>query len=232
MGKVTRDTGQTSAGATCLTRVGSWRCHGRRPTHGRFAVGLLLTSALLSACGGLPDEPEEELQTRYPVFSGPKAMALESDLIVLGVVKDIQPGRTAGEGPGKIQYRDISIDVERVVLARHDPPDRVIVQEIGWANGKAAENSDLPWSVEGQRGYFFLQADVPGKFGFLGPQARVWLDEGKVLSGGSTGLNAVRRVNALTPKQLAEEIERDVAAVLEEGRVNPQGPAMGDGDLP
>ncbi len=193
---------------------------------------LVLAGAILSGCGGLPDEPEGQLAVRSPIFSGPASMAVESDLVVLGTVSAIDEGRAVGEGAEQIRYRDVTIDVEKVFLSRvESKPAQVVVQEIGWANGKAVENSDMPWSVKGQRGYFFLQKDVPNRFGYLGSQARVWIDEGKLDSGGDHDLKAVQRVNDLTPDQFGVEVTEAAAKVSSQRLENPEGPAHGDGDL-
>jgi len=195
-------------------------------------TALVLAGAILSGCSGLPDEPEEHLAVRSPIFSGPASMAVESDLVVLGTVTAIDEGRAVGEGAEQIRYRDVTIDVETVYLSRlESKPEQVVVQEIGWANGKAVENSDMPWSVKGQRGYFFLQKDVPNRFGYLGSQARVWVDEGMLHSGGDHDLKAVHRVNGLTPDQFGVEVTEAAAKVSSQRLENPAGPAAGDGDL-
>jgi hypothetical protein len=193
---------------------------------------LMLAGAGLSACGGVPDEPETQLLVRSPIFSGPAAMAIESDLVVMGTVSGVDEGRSVGEGAEQIRYRDVTIDVEKVFLSRvESSPTQVVVQEIGWANGKAVENHEMPWSVAGQRGYFFLQKDVPGKFGFLGPQARIWIEAGKLHSGGDHDLRAVDRLDALTPDKFAVEVAEATGRVSSQRLENPEGPAVGDGDL-
>lgn len=193
-------------------------------------IGALALMAL-GACAQVPDEPSVQLSVRSPVFSGAEAMAIESDLIVTGTVTQVSPGRVAGEGREQIQYRDVSISIDKVLMARSGTePSLAIVQEIGWVNDKPAQDPAIPWSAVGQRGYFFLQNDVPGKYGYLGPQARVLLDAGKIVSAGDHELQAVRHTNSLTPEQFAVEVEEAITKVTASGIANPEGPAVGDGD--
>ena len=115
-----------------------------------LVVGVVGVAAvgLLSACGGaaLPDSPDRALLVSSPVFSSTRSMLVESDLVVMGTVTDVAPGREAGEGPEKIQYRDVTITVKEVLFSRGEKPATAVVQETGWVNGKSAQNVDLPCS--------------------------------------------------------------------------------------
>jgi hypothetical protein len=129
----------------------------------------------LAACGAVPSEAERTMQVSSPMFTSTESMAVNSDIIVLGTVTGIDKGRKIAEGVESVQFRDVTISIEAVAFSRlQSRPDAVVVQEMGWANGKSVEDEDMPWSKRGDRGYFFLQKDVPGRFGYLGPQARVW----------------------------------------------------------
>ena len=186
---------------------------------------------LLSACGGaLPDSPDRALLVSAPVFSSTRSMMVESDLVVMGTVSDVAPGREAGEGPEKIQYRDVTITVKQVLFSRSEKPTTAVVQETGWVNGKSAQNVDLPWSKVGDEGYFFLQNDVAGKYGYLGPQARVLIQDSKLSPGGDHDLKAVQKVKAQGVQEYATEIAENAQAVSEAKTPNPPGPANGDGD--
>jgi hypothetical protein len=189
------------------------------------------TLGALSACGGgLPDSPERDLLVSAPVFSSTRSMLVESDLVVMGTVSEVSPGREVGEGAEKIQYRDVTITVKQVLFSRGDKPTTAVVQETGWVNGKSAQNVELPWSKVGDQGYFFLQNDVPGKYGYLGPQARVLIQDAKLVPGGDHDLKAVERVKAQGVPEYAAEIAENARAVTEAQTPNPPGPAMGDGD--
>lgn len=198
-----------------------------------FGVGVVGVAmiGLLSACGGaLPDSPDRDLLVSSPVFSSTRSMLVESDLVVMGTVSNVAPGREVGEGPEKIQYRDVTITVKEVLFSRGEKPTTAVVQETGWVNGKSAQNVDLPWSAVGDVGYFFLQKDVPGKYGYLGPQARVLIQDSKLSPGGDHDLKAVQRVAAEGVQEYATEIAENARAVSEAKTPNPPGPAMGDGD--
>jgi hypothetical protein len=189
------------------------------------------TLGALSACsGGLPDSPDRDLLVSSPVFSSTRSMLVESDLVVMGTVSDVSPGREVGEGPEKIRYGDVTITVKQVLFSRGDKPTTAVVQETGWVNGKSAQNVDLPWSKVGDEGYFFLQNDVPGKYGYLGPQARVLIQDAKLVPGGDHDLKAVERVKAQGVQEYTSEIADNARAVTEAKTPNPPGPANGDGD--
>ncbi|WP_457254889.1 hypothetical protein [Pedococcus sp. P5_B7] len=157
-------------------------------------------------------------------------MLVESDLVVVGTVSDVAPGREVGDGQEKVKYRDVTIAVTKILFSRGGTPTTVIVQETGWVNGKSAQNVDLPWSKVGDEGYFFLQADVPGKYGYLGPQARVLIQDSELVPGGDEGLKAVQGVKAKGIEQYATEIAETAQAVNLAKIPNPPGPANGDGD--
>jgi hypothetical protein len=198
---------------------------------GRRTVPLALVGLCLSvtlACGirpssdsSLPSKPQEEISVDWIGSSGVEPMAVNSDLVLLGTVVTVEPGRKVGPGAEQIQYRDVTGEIERLALCRLSPPPvTAVVQELGWSNGKSVEPSDMPWSKKGDRGYFFLQKDVPGKFGYVGRQGRLLIDSGKVESVG---------LNAMTPVALAQQIDAAVAKIEAEDIPNPPGPAMGDG---
>ena len=189
-------------------------------------VGLCLSVTL--GCGvrsssdsSVPSKPQEKISVDWIGFSGVEPMAINSDLVLLGTVVKVEPGRKVGAGAEQIQYRDVTVKIERLALCRlSSSPVTAIVQELGWSNGKSVEPSDMPWSENGDRGYFFLQNDVPGKFGYVGRQGRVLIDSGKVESVG---------LNATTPVALAQQIDAAVAKIKAENIPNPPGLAMGDG---
>jgi hypothetical protein len=204
----------------------------------RRSLGLMLfvpaALTVISACGGgVPSEPEQTIELSSFTFSGIESLAINSDVIVLGTVSKVEPGRTVGEDPEQIQYRDVSIKVEKTILDRLDSPQSsVIVQELGWSSGKTIQPADLPWSEEGDRGYFFLQQDVPGKFGYLGSQARMLIDANTVEAGGAHELRQVDEINDTTPAALGVKIEAAAAKIKTENIPNPEGPAMGDPEEP
>lgn len=202
----------------------------------RYAVGAVIAASMfaMTACGGpsgqeLPTTPDQKVELETFNFSGVESMAVNSDLIVLGTVTDVTPGRKAGTPPEDVQYRDVTIKVEELPLDRRGTaPASVVVQEVGWSSGTAIENVDQPWSRIGDRGYFFLQEDVPNKYGYLGAQARVLIDAGQVKSSGSPEVQSVQRLNNTTSTDLTKEVAAAVRKIHEEDIPNPAGPAMGD----
>ena len=199
-----------------------------------WAVAILAgvaAAGTLSACSGsLPESPDRELLVSSPVFSSTRSMVVESDLVVRGTVTDVAPGREVGARQEKVQYRDVTITVSKILFSRRGAPTTAVVQETGWVNGKSAQNVDLPWSEVGDEGYFFLQADVPGKFGYLGPQARVLIKGSSLVPGGDEGLKAVQEVRAKSAGEYATDIAETAKAVNLAKIPNPPGPANGDGD--
>lgn len=205
----------------------------RSPSRARpgASVAGLAAAGLLSACSGsLPESPDRELLVSSPVFSSTRSMVVESDLVVVGTVTDLAPGREVGDGQETVQYRDVTIAVTKILFSRGGRPTTVVVQETGWVDGKSAANVDLPWSKVGDAGYYFLQADVPGKYGYLGPQARVLIQDSELAPGGDEGLKAVQEVKGKGVEEYATEIAENARAVDLAKTPNPPGPANGDGD--
>ena len=204
--------------------------HRSRRLAGQWLGGVAAVG-ILSACGGdLPDSPDSALVISSPVFSSTRSMLVESDLVVMGTVSDVAAGREVGEGSEKVKYRDVTITVKHVLFTRGGEPTTAVVQETGWVNGKSAQNVALPWSEVGDEGYFFLQNDVPGKYGYLGPQARVLIKDSTLSPGGDLDLKAVQRVKAQGVREYADEITENARAAVEAKTPNPPGPANGDGD--
>lgn len=200
---------------------------------GKRALGAVLVALLAAGCSseGIPDEADVELSVKSPVFDTLDSLAIESDLIVRGTVTSVVRGRVVGEGQEATQYRDVSIRVEQVLLARQNTkPTSVVVQEMGWWPGpdgeeQSIEDPDLPWSKDGQRGYFFLEADIdaPGKFQFLGPQGRVLITEKGLASGGEHDLEPVERVNALSNSEFGSQVAAIATKIAKDDIPNPPG---------
>lgn len=134
-------------------------------------VGLVLT---LSACGvpppqppsrqspvaevaarhvhGLPTRPEESAFAReiYQVTSIAEMVEL-SDLVIVGGAIAIAFGRFAGEEvTGRLQWRDVGVEVEDVVHGDYDGIT-LTVEEFGWKDGVPATINWASWAQRGDR---------------------------------------------------------------------------------
>lgn len=95
---------------------------------------LALCVAIVLGCGGV-----------RPVFAAPRQSSAVEDviqqdlaglvrtapLIIVGRVADIQPGRTAGSGEGRLQFNDVRVTVERRL--KGEPPADLIVEQVDMA---------------------------------------------------------------------------------------------------
>ncbi len=144
-------------------------------------------------------------------------MVATADLVVLGSVSNVAPGREFGEISGELRYRDVTVLVERTLFQRITPMDVVTVQELGWIEGTSAAIEGLPWSRKGDRGYYFLQRDGKNGFTLIGAQGRILVGQDGAEPSGLPDLPAVQRLNGLSAEQLSQAIDAASADVKSRG---------------
>lgn len=190
-------------------------------------VAASLAFVLGGCSNAVPSEPETIAQAKGPVWSGVEALVATSDVVLLGSVEGVSKGASFGEVDGELQYRDVTLRVERVVFSRIDQPSGATVQELGWVEGKSAEIEGMRWSTLGDRGYFFLRRVADGVYNYVGTQGRVLVVGTDVQPSGLEGLKTVARIDRMSADEFA------FAVADASGRVNrdnlPKLP-KGDGD--
>lgn len=101
--------------------------------------------------------PPASVQDRWHFGSLPEMVA-SSDALVQGRVVDTRPGRSVGEGEEALQFRAVTIWVERVFRG-FVAGETVLLEETGYG----LEIEGFPASRTGDRGFYFLFAKEPGR---------------------------------------------------------------------
>jgi len=92
---------------------------------------LALCVAVVIGCGwGRPvlAEPPQSIAAEDVIQQNLAGLVRAAPLIVVGRVADIQPGRTAGSGEGRLQFNDVRVTVERRL--KGEPPADLIVEQV------------------------------------------------------------------------------------------------------
>lgn len=75
-----------------------------------------------------------------PIHQDLQSLVQDTPLIIVGKVVDIQPGRVAGSGEGRLQFNDVRVMVEKrlkgnpsneIVVEQVDMSRQVVVSEVG-----------------------------------------------------------------------------------------------------
>lgn len=80
---------------------------------------------------------------RFESLSG---MVGASDVVLVGTVEDVQPGRSIGE----LQFRANTVRVDRILKGAYDQPS-LILEEAGWWNGEPWTINHASWAQPGDR---------------------------------------------------------------------------------
>lgn len=185
-----------------------------------FAAILLL--AVTSACSST-DASTGDGSTVIPMqvfyFASLPQMVATSDLIVVGTVQTVEPGRVLGEDEAAIQFVQITLSVDQVLLGQFDAKS-VVLEEFGLEGNQPSQVGD--------HGVYFLhqKTDAPEFYRLINTQGRFLDNE----QGGLVALDDeswwVKVIESKSLSELVREIQaaaRDVAA----GRVKPAKPSFG-----
>jgi hypothetical protein len=149
-------------------------------------------------------------------FDSLPQMVATSDLVIEGTVERVEPGRVVGEADGAIQFAQVTISVDRVLVGRKDDPN-VVIEEYGLERGHP--------SRVGDHGVYFLhlKTDAPTFYRLVNSQGR-FLGDGK---GGLVAPNDeadwVKAIESQSLSQLDSDVQAAASAVAE-GRVDSAKP--------
>jgi hypothetical protein len=149
-------------------------------------------------------------------FESLPQMVATSDLVIEGIVREVEPGRVVGDGDASIQFAQVTLSVDRVLFGRMVAAS-VVLEEYGLELGHPPRVGD--------HGVYFLhqKTDAPAFHRLVNSQGR-FLDDGK---GGLVAPNDqadwVRAIEGQSLSQLERDVEAAARAVAE-GRVDPAKP--------
>lgn len=149
------------------------------------AIGGLALWRLGGPAEGLAAAPSSAVESReLEHFEDVSSMTKGSDLVILGTVSDVSPGRVLGsedEG-GRIQLRSVVVDVEQVLAGNGvKPGESLVLEEEGWdpTSGKGYVVNGVTWSQVDDSGVYFLHLKSdPGP-----PRYRLISSDGRVTQG-------------------------------------------------
>jgi hypothetical protein len=146
-------------------------------------------------------------------FESLPQMVATSDLVVEGIVREVEPGRVVGDGDASIQFAQVTLSVDRVLFGRMVAAS-VVLEEYGLELGNP--------SRVGDHGVYFLhqKTDAPAYHRLVNSQGG-FLDDGK---GGLVAPNDeadwVKAIEGESLSQLQSDVEACCRTVAE-GRVEP-----------
>jgi len=97
---------------------------------GNVCVSALLV-AIVIGCGGgglVLAVPPQSVASEDVIQQDLAGLVRAAPLIVVGKVADIQPGRVAGSGEGRLQFNDVRVTVERRL--KGEPPAALILEQV------------------------------------------------------------------------------------------------------
>lgn len=215
-----------------------------------LAAGLSLMAACSSAGGASTAQPvgqkAAQQQVKEPAlakkptmlahnvevhfFEDLATMVATSDLVVLGEVRSVRPGRWVGEEEpdGRLRVRDVTIHIEKVLFRKGSgaAPKTVTVDEWGWdSRGVGFQDENLTWTKPGDRGYYFLTPvkDAPGHHRVVNSQGRVLIEDAKLTPGSAEGAALHDQMHHMSKKELEAAVS-DATRKVRAGKVQPQKP--------
>lgn len=204
-------------------------------------AGVLLAAA---ACGSQPAVPaaQEKPDTiahagRWHYhFTSLEDLVATSDLVVVGEVTAIERGRVqpADDPHSGIGLRYVTLAVSET-LRGSAPGATVVIEEAGYDADGSFELDDMPWSLLGDVGVFFLkhfEGQPAGHFVQVHPDGRILthyrdddgqsrMYDGTVEVFSDTGLGAT--LTELVPEGAAEHVRQAAVTVVTDG-IEPQQP--------
>ncbi len=90
----------------------------------------LCVAVVIGCSGGRPvfAAPPQSIATEDVIQQDLAGLVRAAPLIVVGRVADIQPGRSAGSGEGRLQFNDVRVTVEKRL--KGEPPAALIVEQV------------------------------------------------------------------------------------------------------
>lgn len=161
-------------------------------------------------------------------FEDLATMVATSDLVVLGEVRSVRPGRWVGEEEpdGRLRVRDVTLKVEKV-LYRNGPaaaPATVTLDEWGWdSRGVGFQDANVTWTEPGDRGYYFLSPveTAPGHYQLISSQGRALIEGVELTPGSEEGSALHQEMHHMSPKELESVVSKAVRDIRA-GEVQPQ----------
>lgn len=188
----------------------------RRGTGSAVIILLLVVTSCKSVDRSTSDGSLMTKQMFY--FSDLPQMVPTSDLVIEGTVQTVEPGRVLGEGDAAIQFAQVILSVDRVLVGNIDAAS-VMVDDLGLGGDHA--------SGVGDHGVYFLhqKADAPEFYRLVNTQGR-FLDDGQgrlvALDDEAAWVKVIEGQSLSQLENAIEAIARDVA----EGNVAPAKPNL------
>lgn len=188
----------------------------RRGTGSAVIILLLVVTSCKSVDRSTSDGSLMTKQMFY--FSDLPQMVPTSDLVIEGTVQTVEPGRVLGEGDAAIQFAQVILSVDRVLVGNIDAAS-VMVEDLGLGGDHA--------SGVGDHGVYFLhqKADAPEFYRLVNTQGR-FLDDGQgrlvALDDEAAWVKVIEGQSLSQLENAIEAIARDVA----EGNVAPAKPNL------
>ncbi|MBG6091689.1 hypothetical protein [Actinomadura viridis] len=161
-------------------------------------------------------------------FEDLATMAATSDLVVLGEVRSVRPGRWVGEEEpkGRERVRDVTIEIEEVLLNNGSgaAPKTVTVDEWGWdSRGVGFQDENVTWTKAGDRGYYFLTPvkDAPGHHRLINSQGRALISGTELTPSSEEGAPLHEEMHHLSPKGFENSLSKAIRDIRA-GKVRPQ----------
>ena len=88
-----------------------------------------------------------------PIHQDLQSLVQATPLIIVGKVADIQPGRVAGSGEGRLQFNDVRVMVEKRL--KGNPPHEVVVEQVDMSRRVFISEVGPPYR-RGERYLLFL----------------------------------------------------------------------------
>jgi len=88
-----------------------------------------------------------------PIHQDLQSLVQATPLIIVGKVVDIQPGRVAGSGEGRLQFNDVRVMVEKRL--KGNPPHEVVVEQVDMSGRTFISEVGPPYRP-GERYLLFL----------------------------------------------------------------------------
>lgn len=205
----------------------------------RALIGIGLAAGLLVACEGGEGDPVSSSAPRAEYvaevgrwdwyFDDLPSMVATAEIVVSGTVTATEPGRETGEEEAgsdavdnepKMRLRSVTLQVDEVFKGDVTADSAVVLEEFGYdRTGTAFEIEDLPWSIVGDTGVFFLYRDPvqpSGHFFQVNPDGRLLFEGETVVSFADTPLGeelgslAARNVGGVVETAISDAERRDL----------------------
>jgi hypothetical protein len=164
------------------------------------------------------------------VYDDLGTMTASSDLVVRGTVLGAAPGRTHEfpvEEGGPETDRNLAVRVDEVVYNRHGVrvPTRILVIEGWWSGGEGFAWEGMPWSQEGDSGYFYLVAEkgtTPEEpYSYVSSYGRALVAPDGIKPSGDRGAGPWASLNTASDVSTIDILVRTAAEAARTGAADP-----------